>query len=215
MSRSLHTQKLEIRAGRRSVRPFSHRREEAEYLSGRKKSGTLLHSLRISIKSQKPLPGLCHAVTPREIRSFLIRLGHASYYRLRAINIRRECGFRPTGIVFAEYAVPDEIQLFALPQLPWSLPFLLSVVDFNLFESYGASLVVDHVREYTVITWSPSGLQQFVLCEVLAHELGHHLLQTRKSQGSRSRYRTSDHEKRAGLYAMRANRILARSAVSD
>src|SRR5258708_5635284 len=138
MSRSLHTQKLDLRAQRRLARPHSKRREEAGYLSGR--NGTALASTlaRLLIETKKCLPGMLHPLTIREVRAFLAILGPASIYGLRAIRFRRESAVRAKGIVFAEYLMPGELQVFATPASPWRLPFMLADAHRLVLERYCA-----------------------------------------------------------------------------
>src|SRR5947209_7183216 len=95
MSRSLHTQKLTVRALRRLARPYGKRREDAVRISGRKpvdavpdqpqlsiaRKGTAPGDeqapsdravpLRLSITRQKSLPGSWYPVSPQDIRDLI------------------------------------------------------------------------------------------------------------------------------------------------
>ena len=133
-------------------------------------------------------------------------IGTEFRYKLRSIRISQASAVRLKGIVFAEYVVPGEIHVFSVPELPWSLPFLLRDADRKAFERYGARLDVDLAREITTVNWSLAGLRIFVLYEVLAHELGHHLLQAHRGKRIGTVCRRSDHERRAELQSRRVKR---------
>jgi hypothetical protein len=205
------------------ARPYSKRRDEAACLSGRQRQSgeptphlppgvrrTRRSLRRLRIKTQKPLPGMRHPLAARDIHALLEILGPASIYRLKSIRLRQESAVRAEGIVFAEYVAPGEIHLYAVPELPWRLPFLLYAEDREAFARYGARLKTDLEREQTTVTWSVDGLKRFALQEVLAHELGHHLLQHHKGKRTVMLCRRSDHEKRADLQSRRVLQILRR-----
>ena len=206
MSRSLHTQKLSARALRRMVRPRSKRREEAGFLSGRKRATADDALPRLTIFVQKPLPGMRHAVTPRDVRDVFVRLGPASTYGLKCVRLRQECALQSAGIVFGEYLLIGEIYLYSLPDLPWHLPYLLAARDIAAFERFGACIASRADARTTTIAWNSDGQREFVLSEVLAHELGHHLLQRGKGKRKAVVCRRSDHERRADLQCRRARR---------
>ncbi len=233
MSRSLNTQKLKERALRRLVRPHGKRREDGDRLSGRRR-GNAVHvrqrlpisiqksasvgeqassegavPLRLAITKQKPLPGTHYPITLQDIRDLLAALGPVSTYGLKSVRLRQEGAVRREGIVFAEYGLSGDITLFALPASPWWLPFLLTAEDSASFERYGAHIEADSRLETTTVAWSPDGLRQFTLYEVLAHELGHHLLQ--RTRGTKAKVcRHGDHERRADLQTRRNRRLSQR-----
>jgi hypothetical protein len=209
MSRSLHTQKYRIRAARRLARPFSKRRSEAEILRGWKESETPRGRPRLPITWQKPLPGMLHPASEMDVRAFLKNLGPASVYGLSAIRFRRESAVTINGMTFAEYVMPGEIRLFAVPSIPWNLPFCLSGADRMSFEYYGALVDVDPMSGRSTVHWNPAGLKRFFLHEVLAHELGHHTLQHRRCRRLHAACRRSDHERRATLESRRAIKTLS------
>lgn len=213
MSRSLHTQKLSVRAQRRLERPYSKRREEARRLSGREhgtQQAPIALPRRHPVQTRKAPPGMQHPLALRDIQALIERLGPASLYGLKTIRFRPESALRAEGIVFAEYAPPGEIHLYTLPASPWRLSFLLTAEDREAFEGYDARLEIDLDREQTTIYWSADGLKRFMLYEVLAHELGHHLLQHHKGKRKATLCRRSDHEKRADLQSRRAQKMAER-----
>ena len=205
MSRSLHTQKLELRAARRLARPYVGRRADAALLTGQAMP-SLSDSAperRLPIRAQKPLPGTLHPLNPRDIRGLIEALGPASLYGIPCIRLRRECGVTPQGIVFGEYLLSGEIHLYAVPSLTWKLPYLLQDSNLAAFVRHGCHCEVEEEIERTTLIWSLSGLRTYYLYEVLAHELGHHLLQYHKGKRSATLCRRADHEKWADLHSSR------------
>lgn len=209
MSRSLHTQKLECRAERRLARPYSKRCTEAAYLDGSApKPKTPDMPWRLRIRNSKPLPGMQPLLTVRDIMALLDPLGPTALYGLKAIRLRRENAIRLEGVVFAEYLPGGEIHLYAVPTLPWRLPFLLAPADQELFLRYGASIAEHPQRLMTTIHWNAATLKRFALYGVLAHELGHHLLQHHGGKRKVMFCRRSDHEQRADLESHRILNVL-------
>src|SRR5258706_6314306 len=101
MPRSLHTQKLEVRALRRLARPYSGRRHEAGFLSGRNGTAQAAIFARLRIDWKRPSSGMMHSLTIKEVRAFLELIGPASIYGLKAIRFRQESAIRENGIVLA------------------------------------------------------------------------------------------------------------------
>lgn len=217
MSRSLHTQKLERRAERRLQRPRSKRRTEGMLLSGRLAPAAAAARHGRIIGERKPPKGLHFPVTPCDIRSFLRDLGPATLYGIRSIRFRAESAVVRSGIVFAEYVIPGEIHIYALPVTPWRLPFTLGPEDITAFAAYGARVKTDRERERTEVLWTAGDLRRYLLHEVLAHELGHHLLQYHKGKLPATICRRADHELRAELESRRtaARRPPARHASEE
>lgn len=149
---------------------------------------------RPRILAAKSLPDLINPLQSREVRAFLAILGPAATYGLRAIRLRQECLFNQTNLVFGEYVVPQEIHLYAVPPSPWRLPFVPCRADLATFEYYASDLHVNTVRRQTCIVWEPDGLREFFLYVVLAHEIGHHLLQYQRGKRRAQNYRRADHE---------------------
>ena len=157
----------------------------------------------LRILAQKPLPHLVCPLHPQEIRAFLHCIGPSAVYGLRVIRLRQECLLNPSGIVFAEYVVPGEIHLYAVPASPWQFRFVLSRFDREAFIRHGASVHVDQSRSQTTVYWTPNGLKSYLLYEVLAHEIGHHILQHNKGKRQAQIRRRFDHEACADLYSRR------------
>jgi hypothetical protein len=207
MARSLHTQKLELRAERRLARPYSKRRSEAARVFGWSQCAAADTSLSLPISIQRPPPGLTHPLTQRDIRSLIEGFGPLSIYGLRSIRLRSESAILADGIVFGEYALPGGIHLYSLPEGDWNLPFLLLPQDRAAFRRHGAQIEIDVHRGQTSVTWHEQGLKQYLLYDVLAHEFGHHAVQRRCGKFLATTCRKSDHEAQADLYGMRSRRM--------
>ena len=98
---------------------------------------------------------------------------------------------------------PGHIVLYDQARSPWRLGRPLT-------EDRQARLRIAGARVDTdgVVAWPGDSLRRFMLGYVLAHELGHHLLQhERRLRGARGA-RTRDHEARADAIAKRLRALL-------
>jgi hypothetical protein len=96
---------------------------------------------------------------------------------------------------------PGRIELYDQPRSPWRLGGALSRGDRNRIEEAGGLVDGD------VVAWPDGTLKVFML-NVLAHEVGHHVLQhERRLQGGRGA-RTRDHEAQAEMIAARLRKRL-------
>lgn len=206
MSRSLHTQKLENRARRRLRFPRASRREDAARLQGRPTTTHEPIAAKLPICVSKPCPGTFHPLRPRDIRGLLEQAGGASAYGLNRIRMRYECAFLSDAVLFGEYLLAGEIHLYAVPPSPWRIPFVPAEEDIAAFRRHGARVLVSEARQMTTVEWSEEGLRGFYLYEVLAHELGHHLLHYHRGKRLAVTCRRSDHERRAELTRRRTMR---------
>lgn len=91
---------------------------------------------------------------------------------------------------------PGHIALYDQPPSPWHLGFALPSKERDRLREAGAD-----VEEPGIVVWPGETLKRFMLRYVLAHELGHHVLQhERRLRGERAA-RTRDHEARAEAVA--------------
>jgi hypothetical protein len=203
MSRSLHTQKLELRAARRLARPDARRREAGLLLAGRVTAGPA-RERRLRIVAARPLPGLIHPLHAAQLRELLTP---EQRYGLRLVRLRRDTGFSAAGLVFAEYVLPGEIHLYPVPAPPWRLAFLPADADRAAFLRHGATVTGDGL--HVTVAWTAEALSAFYAGEVLAHELGHHRLQHGRAKRYFACCRRADHERRAALHARRLEPVAA------
>jgi len=108
------------------------------------------------------------------------------------------------GLVLGRLIAPGHVLLYDQPRSPWRLGKRLSDKHRALLASAGADVSIPGV-----VTWPGDTLRRFMLGHVLAHELGHHMLQhERRLRGERGA-RTREHEARADLIAARLRDRLA------
>jgi hypothetical protein len=157
----------------------------------------------LPIRVQRPASGCIHPLRAKDFREWIEITGYAPFYGLKSIRLRHECGLHRTGLMFAEYIVPGEIHLYAVPASPWRLPFLLPDDDRKVFTRHGARIGINAGLRRTVVEWPNASLRDFYLIEVLAHELGHHLLQHNVSKRTAQVRRRGDHERFADLHSRR------------
>ena len=143
----------------------------------------------------------------------LRRLGPEVCYGLRGIDLVQS-GV-PSGHIdlrFGNLRVPGRIFLFEQPQTPWQLPGRLpSVMQERLLE-YGAQIEGAGDGAPTLVHWPGDTMREFVLFAVLAHELGHHLLQHHKGKRLPRVVRSAEHEAWAEAFAARCRADLARKS---
>ena len=90
--------------------------------------------------------------------------------------------------------MPGRIVLYDQPIPPWRLRGALAPDDAALLARAGAVLTVHQPGPTTVVEWPNNTLRDFMLVEVLLHEIGHHVLQHHKGKRAARIARTGDHE---------------------
>ena len=129
------------------------------------------------------------------MRRFLDRLPPRYRYKLHTIELRP---VPPDGThtarLLGRLSRPGRIILYAQPRSPWLLGGLLTDHEQARLARAGAEVNVDRRSCLTVVTWPADCLRDFMLQDVLLHELAHHLLQVRRVTPSIPAARASDHE---------------------
>ncbi len=164
-------------------------------------SGDIAH-IRVPRVAVAPAPsGWFYPVDRSEIVDLLRFFGPEVTYGLRLIRLVPP----PSSSVlrFGALLVPGEIRLFALRPPPWLLPGMLSENAARRLSTAGA--IIECVREglQTVVDWPDDTLHDFVLFDVLMHEVGHHIVQQHTGKRSGRVLRTKDHEAFADRFARR------------
>src|SRR5436309_1572876 len=103
MSRTLHTQKLSLRAARRMARPFASRRADSARWAAQGGAGLTCEIGFPIIRRSPPVAGCLHPLTPRDVRDLARILGPECFYGIKTIRMRSESVLGKDGLVFAEY----------------------------------------------------------------------------------------------------------------
>ena len=90
--------------------------------------------------------------------------------------------------------MPGRVLLYAQPEPPWRLPELLPAAEQARLRAAGAVVVADEPGGCTTVVWPGNSLRDFVLFDVLVHELAHHALQQYTGKRTVRVVRTRDHE---------------------
>ncbi|MBO3744782.1 hypothetical protein J5X84_01790 [Streptosporangiaceae bacterium NEAU-GS5] len=153
-----------------------------------------------------------HPAPPADVRAALRAFGEEFYYGVRSVELRPApapgvgavAGVgADSRLVFGSLVGPGEIVLYDQPLPPWRFPHPPAPWLLAEFAAAGAD-----VRDDGVVSWPGDTLRHFMLGHVLAHELGHHVVQhERRLRGERG-VRTREHEARADLIAARLRRLL-------
>lgn len=152
---------------------------------------------------RRPGPGLHHPATAADVRATLYAFGAQAYYGVRLVELVPgpvELAPGPAArnhhLALGCLAGPGQVRIFAQAPPPWRLGAPVPEPDRAWLASAGAD-----VRAAAVVEWPGDSLRRFMLSHVLAHEIGHHLLQhERRLRGERAA-RTRDHEARAEAVA--------------
>lgn len=218
MSRSKHTDPVSIRAMRRLRDPFEKR--DARDLSLRRKQGRTIKDMGLAVAPHSsssfchgkpackivehaPSSGFHHPAAKAAVAGFLRNIEPVGLYGLRSIELVR----LPDGgvpLMFGRYETPGRIILFEQPLPPWRLPGRLKREDARRLRRAGAVINLQPGSSATLVEWSRHALEDFMLNDVLLHEVGHHVLQHNKGKRTIRIARSKDHEAFALQYAQRA-----------
>jgi hypothetical protein len=97
--------------------------------------------------------------------------------------------------------------LYDQPPSPWLLPGTLSAVELDRLRRAGAVVELVSETSQTIVSWQGETLRDFMLFDVLMHEIVHHLLQHDKGKRRERVARTRDHEAFADRFARRCRRL--------
>ena len=165
--------------------------------------------LRLRIIVRQPRNGFHHPARKQDVLQILDAVGPVAFYGLRSVELARApSNASASAPVFGRYRVPGRIVLFEQPLPPWRLPGLLKVEVARRLERAGAMLTSLPDVGATLVDWPPERLRQFMLEEVLLHELGHHVLQHHKGKRPERIARTHDHEAFAARFAEKQRSVL-------
>jgi hypothetical protein len=138
-----------------------------------------------------------------DIEGALRFFGEECYYGLRLIQLIRGPARTSSGpLVFGRLSVPGRIKLYAQPEPPWIIAGKLSAHQHDLLSRGGAQVETTDLEMRTRVMWPSETLRDFMLFDVLLHEVGHHIMQQYKGKRTMRLLRTKDHENFADRFAV-------------
>jgi hypothetical protein len=209
MARSVHTDPLDIRAARRLASSSASRgigdyRRRRRLARRAKQGGGRVDDLRhaparpasrIRIIRHAPGDGYLHPAGQADVRRLLEQLSPRYRYKLHTIELRPAPPRGPHGTLpLGRLLLPGRLILYAQPCSPWLLGGLLADDEQARLQRAGACVSMDRRSCLTVVTWPAHSLRDFMLRDVLLHELAHHVLQVRRARPAVPMARRGDHE---------------------
>jgi hypothetical protein len=155
------------------------------------------------VRLQRPRTGHSHPAGRADIAAILRFFGEQCTYGLRSIELAQGYPTRPGGrLLFGVLRVPGRIILYDQAPSPWRLPGRLSEREHEWLCRAGAVVEAIGVGSHTLVTWPGTTLRDFMLFDVLMHEVGHHLIQQYTGKRRARVVRTGDHEAFAAHFAV-------------
>jgi hypothetical protein len=156
---------------------------------------------RVSV--QRPGAGHYHPASKRDIIEMLRFFGEEYVYGVRQIVLARTPAGQLSGrLIFGRLFVPGTIILYEQPPTPWVLPVSLAEKELKRLARAGASIEQVSRGLQTVVHWPDDALRDFMLFDVLMHEVAHHTLQQYTGKRPVRIARTPDHEAYADRFAV-------------
>lgn len=144
-----------------------------------------------AVRARAVSPGRLHPASAEDVREALRAFGPEAYYGLRLVELM-PARAGDARLVLGRLAGEGVIELYEQRPSPWRLGDELADLERHCLAAFGAD-----VSTPGVVVWPPGALRRFMLLDVLAHELGHHVVQhERRLRGARA-MRTRQHEARA------------------
>jgi hypothetical protein len=230
LSRSKHTRPQEIIAARRVRLPREPR--GAGDISAARRAGALLKQLGIAAEEfddageddipQPRLPRITverarrnqhHPAGKNDIEQLLQFFGARAFYGIKEIHLSQAPASAKPGrnLLFGRLFVPGKVVLYEQPVSPWFVPSKLSRHDKKELQQCGAQIETSDDGLRNIISWDENGLRDYMLFEVLMHEVGHHLIQHFKGKRKAQVMRTADHEQAAELFARKCRALYAKA----
>ena len=149
------------------------------------------------VRAKRPRVGRHHPASAADVGDALRAFGEDAYYGLKRVElISAPVGSRDR--LLGRLVEPGRIVLYDQPRSPWRLGSPLAAAERTRLHEAGAD-----VSREGIVSWPGTTLRRFMLAYVLAHEIGHHVLQhERRLRGERAA-RTREHEARAEAIARR------------
>lgn len=169
---------------------------------------------RISVR--KPRKGYVHPASKQDIERLLLFFGERSFYGLREIQLAQAPGREAaSGRLFGRLYVPGRIVLYEQPIPPWCVAGRLTRAVQESLTGAGATVELSDDGMRCIVDWTEENLRNFMLFDVLMHEIGHHLVQQFKGKRKAQVLRTGDHENSARLFASQCRKAYLGSGQTD
>jgi hypothetical protein len=167
------------------------------------------------ISVRRPRKGFVHPADRSQIRKILTHFGELSWYGVHEIClVHNPATLAENKLIFGGLSLPGKIVLYEQPDPPWLLIGMLRADQRALLESAGARIEVSSDGTRSKVDWPGDTLSDFMLFEVLMHEIGHHVIQQFKGKREAQVLRKKDHEALALAFARRCRQsCLARAEV--
>lgn len=156
---------------------------------------------RISVATSRK--GFFHPASKSAIKQVLLYFGDLSVYGIREISLVQRHNTAADKLLFGALSIPGKILLYEQPELPWHLSGKLPRQQLDLITEAGATVEFSSDESRCKIEWPSDTLPDFMLFEVLMHEIGHHVIQQFKGKRQGQVLRTKDHEAVATQFARR------------
>lgn len=150
---------------------------------------------------RRPREGHVHPAGKGDIAHILRFFGESYLYGVRSIELVQQNVVDGNNLLMGRLAVPGRIILYDQPPSPWLLPRGLSAEAIDKLCHAGAVVEVCSPSAHMVIWWPGTMLRDYMLFDVLMHEVGHHLIQQYTGKHRARVARTKDHEAFAGGFA--------------
>jgi hypothetical protein len=226
LSRSVHTSPRTILAQERVRAPFAYRRvagvarryrllreakERGITTSGtpsREHGGLNVRGIRIT--ATRAPRGWYYPADRADVARLLRFFGPEISYGLRSVDLIPPHD-APNQLQLGALVVPGQIKLFAQQPSPWMIGGMISIHERERLSRAGAIIEVVGEGLQTIVNWPGDALREFVLFDVLMHEVGHHIVQQYTAKRYGRVMRTKDHEAFADRFARRCRQEYARS----
>ena len=218
MSRSKHTRPREVRAADRVRDPHAPRGRNDE--RRRRTARRVLKELGLSqedapvdsnekeaqlprVIEKRPRRDHVHPAARADILRVLEFFGPACFYGLRSIELTQAPSSEPSGFLLGRLCVPGRVLVYDQRPSPWRFAGPRRDDQLERLERAGAQVETDERTKVVEVSWPGETLRDFMLFDVLMHEIGHHLLQHHKGKRTVHIARTQDHEAFADQFASR------------
>ncbi len=168
------------------------------------------------IVTNRPGMGYFHPAIAVDISRVLSFFGERYTYGVRRIRLMQVANIPSAGmLLFGRLLVPGTVILYAQALPPWVLLGRLGQKDEAKLQRAGAVIELWGDGSQTVVHWPGETLAQFMLFDVLMHELAHHMMQQYKGKRTVRIARTKDHEAFADRFALDCRRNYIAALESD